>query len=155
MTSIPAIALGAAIGLATGIGGYTLFYARADSYLTDDPQACVNCHVMREQFDGWLRASHRAVAVCNDCHTPHDVIAKFAIKARNGFWHSFYFTFGGFPDPITISDVNRRVVESACRHCHEPIVDAIEGPAAGPGARAPGRMRTDCTACHRDVGHPH
>jgi nitrate/TMAO reductase-like tetraheme cytochrome c subunit len=29
---------------------------------------------MREQFDGWLRASHRAVAVCNDCHTPHDVL---------------------------------------------------------------------------------
>ena len=155
MASLPAVALGTAIGLATGLGGYTLFYARAASYLTDDPQACVNCHVMREPFDGWLGASHRAVAVCNDCHTPPGAIAKYAVKARNGFWHSFYFTFGGFPDVITVTPLNRRVIESACRHCHAPIVDAIEGPAAGPAARAAGQMRTDCIACHRDVGHPH
>ena len=29
------------------------------SYLTDDPAACANCHVMQEHFDAWPRSSHR------------------------------------------------------------------------------------------------
>ena len=44
------------------LGVYTFAYARGWSYLTDNPAACANCHVMREQFDGWLKSSHRAVA---------------------------------------------------------------------------------------------
>ena len=40
------------------------------------------------------RASHHAVATCNDCHTPHNLVGKYVVKARNGFWHSFYFTTG-------------------------------------------------------------
>ena len=68
--AIPGILLGVVIGVAVGIGAYTFVYARGWSYLTDDPAACANCHVMREQFDGWLKSSHRAVATCNDCHTP-------------------------------------------------------------------------------------
>ena len=30
----------------------------------------------------------RAVAMCNDCHVPHGVVARYATKARNGLWHS-------------------------------------------------------------------
>jgi cytochrome c nitrite reductase small subunit len=55
--TVGAIALGAAIGLAVGVGGYTFVYARGGSYLTDDPAACANCHVMREQYDGWIKSS--------------------------------------------------------------------------------------------------
>ena len=40
---------------------------------------------MREHFDAWTRASHRAVATCNDCHTPPGLIPKHVTKARNGF----------------------------------------------------------------------
>ena len=57
-------------GLAVGIGGYTFVYARGASYLTNDPAACANCHIMREQYDGWTAGSHRAAAACNYCHTP-------------------------------------------------------------------------------------
>ena len=64
-----AVVLGAALGL----GAYTFAYARGWSYMTDDPRACANCHVMNEQYDGWTKSSHRSVAVCNDCHVPHDV----------------------------------------------------------------------------------
>lgn len=32
-----------------------------DPNLTDNPEACINCHVMREQHDGWLKGSHRQV----------------------------------------------------------------------------------------------
>jgi cytochrome c nitrite reductase small subunit len=64
------------VGAAGGLGSYTLVYARGYSYLQNDPAACANCHVMQEQFDGWIKSSHRAVAVCNDCHTPHTFVGK-------------------------------------------------------------------------------
>ena len=86
---IQGILLGVMIGVAVGIGVYTFAYARGWAYLTDNPAACANCHVMREQFDGWLKSSHRAVATCNHCHTPANFIGKYATKASNGFWHSF------------------------------------------------------------------
>lgn len=142
------IVLGIALGLLIGIGGYTFVYARGASYLTNDPAACVNCHVMREQFDGWQRSSHRRVAVCNDCHAPHDTIGKYVTKARNGFWHSFYFTTGGYPEPIRITPRNARVTEGACRSCHADIVHAID---AFPRPDA----ALSCVKCHRDAGHLH
>lgn len=72
------------------------------SYLKDNPAACINCHVMRDQYAGWLKDSHRSVAVCNDCHTPDGMIAKYAAKARYGFLHAYAFTTGRFPDEIQI-----------------------------------------------------
>lgn len=143
------ILVGVAFGVLMGVGGYTFIYARGGSYFTDDSAACANCHIMQEQFDGWQRSSHRRAAVCNDCHTPHNnVVAKYATKATNGFWHSFYFTFGGHPDPIRITARNRRVTEDACRYCHGPIVQAID-------THPPIRGELSCINCHRNVGHLH
>src|SRR5690606_14822587 len=136
------------VGAAAGIGGYTFVYARGASYLTDDPAACANRHVMREQFDGWSRSRHRAVAVGNDCHTPVGLVPKYVTKARNGFWHSFYFTTGGFPEPIRITPRNFEVTEGACRTCHAEVVHAID---TMPRAGAP----LSCVRCHRDAGHLH
>jgi cytochrome c nitrite reductase small subunit len=68
--TIAGIIIGMTAGLVIGLGGYTFLYARGASYLTDNPAACANCHIMQEQYDGWIKASHRAAAVCNDCHTP-------------------------------------------------------------------------------------
>lgn len=138
----------AVMGLALGVGAYTFVYARGASYLTNDPTACANCHVMREQLDGWMTSSHRAVAVCNDCHAPHDLFGKYATKAVNGFWHSVAFTTGRFHEPITIGARNRAVTEGACRTCHTEIVQAID---AHPTGAAP----LACIACHRSVGHLH
>ena len=80
----------AAMGV--GLGIFTFGYARGASYLTNDPQACANCHVMQGHFDDWRHSSHRSVAACNDCHTPPGLIPKYFVKARNGFWHSSTFT---------------------------------------------------------------
>ena len=60
-----------------GIGTYTLFYAEGFSYLSDDPEVCVNCHIMQSQYDSWLKASHHDVANCVDCHLPHDFFIGF------------------------------------------------------------------------------
>lgn len=138
--------IGVLTGLAVGVGCYTFIYAKGASYLTNDPQACANCHIMQNHFDGWVKSSHRSVATCNDCHTPPGLIPKYLTKANNGFWHSFHFTTGRFPDPIRIKPGNRDIVEQACRKCHGEIVNMIEGP------HAPGKEMS-CVRCHATVGH--
>jgi cytochrome c nitrite reductase small subunit len=135
------------VGVALGLGAYTFAYAKGWSYMTNDSRACANCHVMNEQYDGWLKGSHRSVAVCNDCHVPHTFVAKYYVKARNGFWHSYYFTTGGFPEPITASASTRKIAEDACRHCHEPVVQAMGTPAHA------GSREISCIRCHGSVGH--
>ncbi|NUQ00381.1 MAG: cytochrome c nitrite reductase small subunit [Armatimonadetes bacterium] len=142
------IGLGVMIGLAIGVGGYTFIYANGASYMTNNPEACLNCHVMREQFDGWTRSSHHAVAVCNDCHTPHNLVGKYLTKASNGWHHSVAFTTGRFHEPIMITERNRKVTEEACRHCHEDIVQAIDA------VHQPSQTLS-CVRCHQDVGHLH
>jgi cytochrome c nitrite reductase small subunit len=150
--SVPATVVAAVVvGVAIGLGGYTFVYAKGYSYLTNDPAACANCHIMRDHFDAWTRASHRSVATCNDCHTPPGLIPKYLTKASNGFWHSFYFTLGGYPDPLRITPRNQRVTELACRKCHAELTAAIT-----PIRSSPGRHGDDtltCAACHRTVGH--
>ena len=136
-------------GMVAGLGLFTFGYARGYSYLTNDPDACANCHIMREHHDAWMKASHHAVATCNDCHTPHTPVAKYVVKARNGFWHSFYFTVGGYPDPLRITGPNRDVTEQACRYCHETITEAIDHRSAAGGTAEP----LSCVRCHRYVGH--
>lgn len=143
------LAAAGTLGLAAGVGFYTFGYAGGASYMTDDPRACANCHVMEEQLAGWTTSSHRAVAVCNDCHTPPGLLPKYTTKAINGFNHSFAFTSGRFPEPIRITDRNHRVTEAACRQCHGPVVDAIDAHADS------GRQQISCIVCHRNVGHLH
>src|SRR5262249_38226243 len=144
--TIAGIIVGIGIGAAFGIGGYTFIYAKGSSYLTNNPAACANCHIMREHYDGWLKSSHRSVATCNDCHTPPGIISKYATKASNGFWHSFAFTSGRFPEPIRIKPQKREVTENACRKCHADITVAIDG-------HNPKGERSSCVRCHSSVGH--
>ena len=120
MRRATAITALATLGVAVGLGLYTFVYAKGWSYLTNDPKACANCHVMNEQYDGWLKGSHRSVAVCNDCHVPHNLVGKYYTKARNGFWHSFYFTTQTFHEPIRATPGSRRVTEAACRTATPP-----------------------------------
>jgi len=139
---IAAIAFGIALGVVLGVGGYTFLYANGWSYMTTDPAACANCHVMSQHYDAWLKSSHRLAATCNDCHTPHDFLGKYYVKAENGFRHSFAFTMGGFHEPIQITPRNRSVTERACRGCHQEIVHAIETADS-----------LSCIRCHSSVGH--
>lgn len=150
------LTLSVIVGLAIGAGIFTFVYARGYSYLTDDPGACANCHVMEAHFSAWVKSSHRAVAVCNDCHTPSGLIPKYVTKASNGFWHSFAFTTGDFPDPLRIRQSNLEVTEAACLKCHESIVAAITPGRHMTGAGSGSQPQVDglsCVRCHGDVGH--
>lgn len=144
------IILGIGLGLAAGVGVYTFWYGKGYSYMSNDPAACANCHIMNEQYDGWLKSSHKTVATCNDCHTPHDFVGKYATKAWNGFWHSYYFTAGGFHEPILITERNRQIAEASCRNCHQQMVDSITV-----SELVSHSEQVSCIACHRNVGHPH
>lgn len=129
-----------------GLGGFTFNYAAGFSYLSDDPKACANCHVMREMYDDWNRAPHHAVAVCNDCHTPHSsLIAKYAVKALNGYRHSKAFTLNEIPDPIRITEFDRQIVQDNCVSCHADIVSQV--------LHAISKDSIGCLPCHTGVGH--
>lgn len=134
------------VGFFVGIGLFTFVYARGGSYLTDDPKACVNCHVMKPQYDGWVKSSHRMGAVCNDCHTPEGLVPKYASKAFNGFLHAFAFTTGRFPDEIQIKPHMLALTERACLKCHADIVQAINVSNDRTG-------QLSCVGCHHNVGH--
>lgn len=145
------------LGAMIGLGGFTFVYARGYSYMSNDPEACGNCHVMDEHLAAWNKSSHKGAATCNDCHTPHDPLGKYAVKARNGFWHSFYFTTGAYPYPLRITEGNHEVTEEACRYCHEQITAAIDHDPAGTPATdvelSDDEAGFTCTRCHRYVGH--
>lgn len=133
------------IGLTIGLGVYTAQYAEGASYLSNNPETCANCHVMREHFSAWQHSSHARVATCNDCHTPHDFFGKWLVKGINGFNHSLAFTTGNFHEPIRITEFNANVLQGSCLYCHEDYVHNI--------LTAYPEEPVNCTSCHRDVGH--
>lgn len=145
--TVRGVVLAALIGMLFGASGWTFHTGRGTSYLSDDPAACVNCHIMRDQYASWQKSSHHAFATCNSCHVPHDFVGKWYTKAENGFWHSWGFTFGGFPEPIRARPVSRGIVEHNCRDCHRELVNELLGQHAATD------HGNDCLHCHQHVGH--
>ena len=133
-------------GSLIGVGLFTFGYARGWSYLSNDPKACVNCHVMNDQYRGWLKSSHGKVATCNDCHTPHDLVGKYLTKAEHGWNHSLAFTTGNFPQNIQIKERSLATVEENCLRCHQQLVEGIQH-------SRPPNQKVSCVQCHADVGH--
>ena len=132
-------------GVLFGLGAYTFSYAEGTSYFSNDPSSCVNCHVMRDQFDSWNHSSHKDFATCNDCHTPHRFPDKWIVKGINGWNHSLAFTLGNFPEPIEIREFNENIALENCTTCHEPMLTQIHQPELGEPA--------SCVTCHGNVGH--
>jgi cytochrome c nitrite reductase small subunit len=146
LTILP-LALSALLGVLVGLGGFTVYYAEGTSYLSNDPTACVNCHIMREQYDGWQKASHHEVATCNDCHIPHELIPKYWVKMENGYWHSKGFTLQDFHEPIQIRAKNLVVLQENCVGCHQDLVSQIATHSGDD------QQMLDCIHCHAGVGH--
>lgn len=137
----------AMLGILIGVGGYTFYYARGASYLSDDPNACANCHVMRKQLASWEKSSHRAVATCNACHTPHNLVGKYATKLENGYRHSAAFTLQNWHDPIRMREASAQIVLHNCQDCHGQMVSPLPEHLVDPASSI------TCITCHRSVGH--
>ena len=132
--------LSIAVGMLIGVSGYTFWYGRGYSYLSNNPETCINCHIMRDNFDSWSVSSHRNVT-CNDCHLPHSLVGKYATKIEHGIRHSAAFTFENV-QVIRITPKSLNHVEHNCIRCHEPMVSSILQ-----------EKQMSCTRCHSGVGH--
>lgn len=146
MLVIVAVALAALVG---GLGLFTFSHAKGWSYLSTDPAACVNCHIMRPQYASWQHSSHKSVATCQDCHMPHDFVGKWYTKARAGWNHSKAFTTGNFHEPIQITKVDKEIALHNCVACHKQLVGDMHITVS----RKNEQDAPTCTSCHGNVGH--
>ena len=135
-------------GLLVGMGMFTFHTAKGTSYLSNDPKTCINCHVMREQYESWGKSSHHDVATCNDCHVPHAFVGKWLAKAEHGWNHSKAFTTGNYHDPIEVKPKSFHDLLENCQCCHGDITSEISA-----HHHKPGQEPLNCVRCHSNVGH--
>ena len=111
------------IGILVGLVCFLIYISNAVSYLSDEPETCINCHVMNPQYATWQYSSHREVATCNDCHVPHNnVFNKYYFKAKDGMRHAYMFTLRLEPQSIFIHEAGQGVVQQNCIRCHSDLV---------------------------------
>lgn len=156
---VSVVVLGALVGMFSGATGYTAHYANATSYLSDSPKACINCHIMNDQYNAWSSSPHHNRASCNDCHVPHDSVAhKYFVKAEHGYRHSKGFTFQDFHEPIQMKQASYDVVNDNCVRCHDAMTHDIRLAAPGnlpaeQGIKGGVTGGVDCIRCHASVAH--
>ncbi|MDD4505024.1 MAG: cytochrome c nitrite reductase small subunit [Sulfurospirillaceae bacterium] len=142
--------------IAIGLFIYVINVSKALSYLSSDPKACINCHVMNTEYATWQHSSHAERAGCIDCHLPRDnMVNKYVAKARDGFNHTVAFTFNTYKNAIKISDDGAKRVQENCISCHASIVSTLvkdsdlnhkfDDPSVATGRR--------CWECHKGVPH--
>lgn len=135
----------ASLGAFVGMGIYVASISRAASYLSDDPEACINCHIMTPMYASWQHSSHGRVTNCNDCHVPHDSVArKYWFKAMDGSRHSVLFTLRMEPQVIRARSESVEVIQANCVRCH---ADQVHTATVEP------EFARSCIECHREVPH--
>lgn len=113
----------------------------------------MNCHVMAPQFATWQHSSHARVAVCNDCHVPHDnFFRKYLFKAQDGLRHASMFTLRLEPQVIQIKEAGVKVVQENCIRCHITLVDNVSAHKVTGDNYTKGEGRL-CWQCHRETPH--
>lgn len=135
----------ASLGCFFGLSAYIFQISQAASYLSDDPKACINCHIMTPMYASWQHSSHANAASCNDCHVPHDsALRKYYFKAMDGSRHSFLFTFRMEPQVIRARYESKEVIQANCLRCHgDQVHQATTEPI----------FERSCVECHREVPH--
>ncbi|MGI9527147.1 MAG: cytochrome c nitrite reductase small subunit [Weeksellaceae bacterium] len=136
-----------------GLGFFMAREAKIFSYLSDDPQACVNCHVMTPVYNSWMHSSHREWTSCNDCHVPHNNVAnQYYFKAKDGLYHATIFTLRAEPDVMFMREESQEVVQNNCLRCHVQQVTQVKYDGYLEDHR---ESRTDrkCWSCHKEVPH--
>ena len=155
MTTLQKIAIFAFL-IAIGFFIYLIITAKAFSYLSKDPKACINCHVMNTQYATWQHSSHAQQATCVECHLPTDgFFEKYMAKAQDGFNHTLAFTLNTYEHAMRISDDGARRVQKNCISCHKSVTSVI-------GSNADKYHNFDdpyvengrkCWSCHKQVPH--
>lgn len=141
------------IGIITGLGLYILYISNATAYLSNDPRACVNCHVMNVHYASWQRGSHARVATCNDCHVPQDNFFRtYWFKANDGLRHATYFTMRWEPQVIQIKEAGKEAVQENCIRCHSNNIHPVALRAIS-NKNVADQTERYCWECHRNTPH--
>lgn len=141
-----------ALGILTGLIIFILYIGKASSYLSEKPEACINCHVMYDNYASWWHSSHSRVATCNDCHIPQDnIFKKFYFKASDGLRHSTIFTLRLEPQVIRIKEAGAEVVKENCERCHENYLTLKDMRRSNEEEEEDGEK--PCWDCHRETPH--
>ncbi len=139
--------------IAAGLIAYLLYVSKAWSYVSDNPQTCVNCHIMAPQYATWQHSSHREVATCNDCHVPHNnALNKYYFKAKDGLRHASIFTLRAEPQVIFIKDAGKEVVQQNCIRCHSTLIDGFVKNNVSQSIYQH-KVDRQCWDCHRETPH--
>lgn len=142
-----------AAAIFTGLALYVFYISNAPSYLTDKPEACVNCHIMAPQYATWYHSSHRERTHCNDCHVPHNnFLNKYYFKAKDGLRHATMFTLRLEPQVIFIKEAGREVVHDNCIRCHTNLITDNKLLAYTSEIHS-ARLDRKCWDCHRETPH--
>lgn len=142
------------LGAFCGLGLLFLYMLRAHSYLGDDPSACVNCHIMAPYYATWFHSSHAHNATCNDCHVPHENIArKYAFKGIDGMKHvAAFLTFSEAQAPQAQTESNQ-VIMNNCIRCHTELNTQLVKTGKIDYMMTQAGKGKACWDCHRDVPH--
>lgn len=147
---------------ASAIGGVTLglcllfaYLLRMHTYIIgDDPAACVNCHIMSPYYATWMHSSHGRDATCNDCHVPHQNIArKYFFKGMDGMKHVAYFVTRSERQAIHAEEGSAEVIMDNCIRCHSQLNQELVKTGRIDFMQAQCGEGKACWDCHRNVPH--
>ncbi|MEG1332124.1 MAG: cytochrome c nitrite reductase small subunit [Bacteroides sp.] len=142
------------LGILAGGGVLFLYMLRAQTYLTDDPAACVNCHIMAPYYATWFHSSHARDATCNDCHVPHEnPIRKWAFKGRDGMRHVAVFLTRGEAQVLKANDQSAQVIMNNCIRCHTQLNTEFVSAGRIDFMMSQVGEGKACWDCHREVAH--
>jgi len=148
---IPVILL---LGVFSGLGAYSIYTSLVWTYASDDPETCINCHIMAPQYASWNHSSHREVATCNDCHVPQDnLFRKYYFKGMDGLNHSTLFTLRAEREVIFIGNAGAEVVQENCIRCHTHLLDQAKLISQTEGKFQVHNTDRQCWECHKNVPH--
>lgn len=108
---------------------------------TDQRPFCASCHIMQEAAVTHKLSTHAKLA-CNECHAPHNLLAKLPFKAQEGL-RDFMGNVSGKDIPRPLSARTRDVVNENCKACHFATNSEVASMDAKPY----------CVDCHRNVAH--
>ena len=109
--------------------------------VSDTRPFCSSCHIMQEAAITHKLSTHANLS-CNDCHTPHNLMAKLPFKAKEGL-RDFFANVQGKDVPLGPNDTTRAVVNANCIACHTATNTDV----------ASMNVKPYCVDCHRNVAH--
>jgi cytochrome c nitrite reductase small subunit len=151
---VPLFLLG---GVAMGLGLYNIYMSRVFSYLSDDPAACVNCHIMSVSYQSWSKDAHSKWTNCNDCHTPqHSKLVGMLFKAQDGLGHAAVYLTGKEPMAPRPRPAATKAIQDNCVRCHTTLTTDIASVGHTTDRIIPKdghQQEKVCWDCHRHVPH--